>query len=207
MLLSAIGPSSFGSTTGNDNECDDCQPRFALKTNMLYDAIVTPDLGVEMSLARKFSLSVEGVYAWWSKDSAHRYWRIRGAWAEMRYWFGSKSEIRALTGHHIGVYGSAFDYDFEFGPRGWQSPKGTYGVGVGYGYSFRLNGRLNLDLAVKAGYSTGKLIKYKPQCGRYVCTDRSKSHYFGVTGLEITLVWFPGKNTKNKPDFVPYDED
>ena len=80
MLLSAIGPSSFGSTMGNDNECDDCQPRFALKTNMLYDAIVTPDLGVEMSLARKFSLSVEGVYAWWSKDSAHRYWRIRGAW-------------------------------------------------------------------------------------------------------------------------------
>lgn len=205
MLLSAIGPSSFGSTTGN--ECDDCQPRFALKTNMLYDAIVTPDLGVEMSLARKFSLSVEGVYAWWSKDSAHRYWRIRGAWAEMRYWFGSKSEIRALTGHHIGVYGSAFDYDFEFGNRGWQSPKGTYGVGVGYGYSFRLNGRLNLDLAFKAGYSTGKLIKYKPQCGRYVCTDRSTSHYFGVTGLEITLVWFPGKNTKNKPDFVPYDED
>lgn len=207
MLLSAIGPSSFGSTMGNDNECDDCQPRFALKTNMLYDAIVTPDLGVEMSLARKFSLSVEGVYAWWSKDSAHRYWRIRGAWAEMRYWFGSKSEIRALTGHHISVYGSAFDYDFEFGNRGWQSPKGTYGVGVGYGYSFRLNGRLNLDLAFKAGYSTGKLIKYKPQCGRYVCTDRSTSHYFGVTGLEITLVWFPGKNTKNKPDFVPYDED
>ena len=124
----------------------------------------------------------------------------------MRIWLGEKASKRALTGHRLGIYGSALDYDFEFGGRGWQSPKTTYGVGISYGYSFRISDRLNLDLGLKAGYSAGRLIKYKPQCDRYVCTGSSFKRYFGLTGLEVTLVWFPGRGSKNHPDFLTYDE-
>lgn len=182
-------------------QCDDCCPRVALKTNLLHDAVLTPDLGVELSIARRFSISVAGQYAWWSNDSKHRYWRIRGGVAEMRLWPGEKPKHRALTGHHIGIYGSMYDYDFEFGGRGWQSPKLTYGIGVGYGYSLRLNDRLNLDLGLRVGYSAGHVIKYKPQCGIYVCTGYTFRKSIGLTGLEVTLVWFPGHKKKNNPDY------
>lgn len=191
----------LNSTYAASPGCDDCFPRVAVKTNLLHDIALTPDIGAEIMLAKRFSLSVAGVYAWWSNDSRHRFWRIRGGNMEMRVWFGNRRHERALTGHHIGVYGSMHDYDFEFGGKGWQSPKATYGVGISYGYSLPLNRRLNLDLGVKAGYSAGEIIRYKPQCGTYVCTGKSFHRYFGITGLEITLVWFPGANNKNKPDY------
>ena len=172
----------------------------ALKSNLLHDLAITPDVGVEISFKERYSVSLEGVYAWWGCDTEHRYWRIRGAQLEMRLWFGDKISERAMTGHHIGVYGLVHDYDFEFGGKGWQSPHITYGIGVNYGYSLRLNSRLNLDLNIQIGYSSGTLVKYKPQCGQYVCTDRSRHRYFGPTGVGVTLVWFPGKGNKNNPN-------
>lgn len=180
--------------------CEECQANIAVKSNLVHDALLTPDLGVELSIKRRFSVSVSGVYAWWSNQERHHYWRIRGGVLEMRLWLGDKCRERALTGHHVGVYGSAHDYDFEFGGTGWQSPQMTYGVGVGYGYSLRINQRLNLDMGLRVGYSAGQMIKYKPQCGEYVCISHSNRRYFGLTGLEVTLVWFPGKGNKNNPN-------
>ena len=69
----------------------------------------------------------------------------------------------------------------------------TYGAGLGYGYSFRISGRLNLDLGIKGGYSAGRQIKYRPECGSYVAVRRSFHQYWGITGVEVTLVWFPGR--------------
>lgn len=182
-------------------DCNDCLPRIAIKTNLLHDALATPDFGAEISLARKFSINIEGVYAWWSRKEANRYWRIRGAWLEFRLWLGEAASRRALTGHRLGIYGSGHDYDFEFGGRGWQSPHTTYGLGLSYGYSFPIARRLNLDLGLRVGYSGGHLIKYRPECDMYVCSSRSFNRYFGLTGLEVTLVWFPGRGRTNRPDF------
>lgn len=190
-----------GQVKAESSDCIDCDLRIGLKTNLLHDALITPDLGIEVSLARRFSLSMEGVYAWWSKDSSHFYWRIRGAMAEMRLWLGSNPMQRALTGHHIGIYGSMYNFDFEFGGRGWQSPNMTYGIGVSYGYSLRINDRMNLDLGLKVGYTAGHLIKYKPQCDTYVCTGHTYRRNIGLTGIDVTLVWFPGRKKKNHPNF------
>lgn len=181
--------------------CGDCFPRVVLKSNLLHDAMLTPDLGLEVGLARRFSMSLSGVYAWWSNDSRHRYWRIRGGVCELRFWPGERPLERALTGHHIGIYGSMHDFDFEFGGKGWQSPQATYGIGVGYGYSLRLSSRLNLDLGIRLGLTSGNLIKYKPMCGEYISTSRIRRQAFGISGAEVTLVWFVGKGQRNNPDF------
>ena len=175
----------------------DCEcPDIAIKTNLVHDAFLTPDLGIEVVLPANFSISLTGTYAWWSNDSRHRYWRIRMGVAEARYWFGGCADCRFLTGHHAGIYASLFDYDFEFGGRGWQSPDASFGVGIAYGYSIKISRNLNLDFGLRAGYSAGTLIKYKPQCGTYVCTDRSYQRRFGLTGVAVSLVWFPGRHSK-----------
>ena len=187
FILAACG------VRGECVSCRDCEPVLALKSNLAHDALLTPDLGVEICLARRFSVSASGVWAWWSDDDAHRYWRIYGGWVELRYWFGAAARRQAMTGHHAGIYGSMLSYDFEFGGKGWQSPGWTYGAGVSYGYSFRLNGCLNLDVGCRIGYSAGDVVTYRPQCGMYVCQSHRNVRYFGPTGLEVTLVWFPGK--------------
>lgn len=182
-------------------QCDDCYPRIGIKTNLLHDVVLTPDVGIEISVAKKFSLSMEGVYAWWSNDSRHRYWRVRGGSLEMRIWLGENHKERSLSGHHVGIYGSFHDYDFEFGGKGWQSPTPTYGAGIGYGFAIPINKRINIDFGIKAGYSAGTIIRYRPECGEYMGQSKTFHRYVGLTGLEITLVWFPGKHNKNNPNY------
>lgn len=189
-------------------ECSECRTAcgfaFAIKTNLIHDALLTPDLGIELSVARQWSLSAQGVYAWWGNRPHNFFWRIRGGSLELRHWFGSKSHSRALTGHHVGIYGSIHDYDFEFGHTGYQAAKPTFGIGATYGYSIRLTNRQNLDFGIKIGYSAGKQVKYHPECCTYVCDSHRTFRYFGPTGVEISLIWFPGRHSFNRPKFPNY---
>ena len=196
IILAGMIPSVMWGSPPSDD-----QPRIAVKSNLINDVLLTPDIGIELSLPPNYSISLDCCGAWWSNRSKNHYWRIYGGTAELRYVLWEESRSRALTGHHFGVYTSLHTFDFEFGGKGWQSPDMTYGVGLSYGYSIPLNKRLNLDFGVKIGYAGGRLIKYKPQCGTYVCTSRSFKHHIGPTGVEITLVWFPGREDRNIPDY------
>ena len=200
LLLALLRTTPYTVAAGRlCDSCDNCCLHIAVKSNLLHDALLTPDVGVEIALPRHFSVGVEGVYAWWSNDARHRYWRIRGAWLDVNYWFGSASARGVLAGHHAGIYGSCHDFDFEFGNKGRQSHGPAFGGGVSYGYAWRLNDRLHLDLGIRVGYSGGRVTAYTPSCGRYVCYDRYFRHYVGVTGLAVTLVWFPGRGNFNNP--------
>lgn len=199
LLAIFMAVSAHGQDAPECDSCGDQCPPVAIKTNLLYDAALTPDLGIELSLSRRISVGAEGVCAWWSDNRAHRYWRIRGGWLDASWWFGSAPLRQRMTGHHAGIYASIHDYDFEFGHKGWQSRCPTLGAGLSYGYSFRLNGRLNLDLYVRAGYACGRVTEYVPQCGTYMCLRHFNSHYVGLTGIGVCLVWFPGRGASNSP--------
>lgn len=195
LLLAIFAPCLAGAA---DGESGDRKPLIAVRTNMLYDAALIPTFGLELSPDARWSFAAEGAWAWWSRHSRNRCWRVYGLWFEMRRWLGSKPEERALTGHHAGIYGSYYSYDFEFGHRGWQAPQ-VLGVGASYGYSVKVGTRVNIDFGVKAGFSIGHRTEYVPQCGEYVSVKRGLRRYFGITGLEISLVWFPGKGKANNP--------
>lgn len=205
MLATLTALASYGQEATHtrkpvgDDRCGNPCPPVAIKSNLLYDAALTPDLGVEISLSRRVSVGLEGVYAWWSNDRRHRYWRVRGGWLDVSWWFGSAAGQRRLTGHHAGLYASMHDYDFEFGHRGWQARNPTFGAGLTYGYSFRLNGRLSLDLYLRAGYAGGRVTEYVPRCDAYACIRQYHSNYWGLTGAGVSLVWFPGRGSSNNP--------
>lgn len=192
FMLVSISPFSIYGQESGDGYNEGCKyPFVAIKSNLLHDALLTPDIGVELSVSPAISIGIEGVYAWWSNNRAHRYWRIRGLWLDASWWFGKASKSHRLTGHHAGIYASIHDYDFEFGGKGWQSRRATPGIGLTYGYSFRLNRHLNLDLYARVGYAECNVTKYKPMCGTYTCIRKIDKHYFGLTGLGISLTWFP----------------
>ena len=183
--------------------CDACMPRVVIKSNLVHDALLVPDVGVEVEIGRRFSVSAEGVYARWGTDVSRVCWRAAGGWLEMRWWFGSPVRERALTGHHLGVYGNVAQYDFCIGGKGVQSISPAYGYGVSYGYSLRLTDRLNLDLGVRAGCLESSCLKYRPECGELIADRRERYIYWGPTGVEVTLVWWPGRGRHNNPDYNP----
>ena len=136
----------------------------------------------------------------------HWYWRIYGGEIGFRKWFGRAAKEKPLTGHHLGVYGQMFTYDFETGGRGYMGgqPGGTlwdkanYAGGVEYGYSKPVGKRLNLDFTIGLGYMGGKYHEYLPVDDCYVWQVTKQRHWFGPTKAEISLVWLLGYGNVNK---------
>ena len=170
---------------------------FALKSNLLYDALLIPNLSLEASIGSGWTLGAGGMLAWWSKDAKHRYWRIYGGDLEIRKYFGTLSKSKPLQGHHLGIYGDFLTYDFEFGAKGYQS-KATYAAGIRYGYSHPIANRLNLDFALGIGYLHSNYKTYVPRDGCYVYQETKKQKWLGPTQAEISLVWLLGKGNTNK---------
>lgn len=166
----------------------------AVKTNLLMDAVAVPNLGCEISLGRKFSLGADAHFAWWYSNEKAWFHQTYGADAFVRWWFGRKSRTDWLTGHHLGIYGQALTYDFEWGKEGQQSPKPGYAAGLEYGYSAPIGKHLNLDFSIGAGYYMGKYYTYLPIDTHFVWQATYLRRWIGPTKAEISLVWLFGND-------------
>lgn len=176
-----------------------------IKTNMLYDVLLVPNIGAEFYLGRNWSIAGDWMYAWWKKDRVQWYWRVYGGGVTVRKWFGRKALAKPLTGHHLGVYGQALTYDFETGGRGYMGgepggdlwDKASFTVGVEYGYSLPVARRLNIDFTAGIGYLGGKYYEYVPMDDCYVWQATKKRRFFGPTKAEVSLVWLIGRGNVN----------
>ena len=71
--------------------CTDlCGQNVQIKTNLLYDATATINIGLECRLGRRWSLDLSGSYNGW-KLGGDRKWKHWLVQPEGRYWFGSAS--------------------------------------------------------------------------------------------------------------------
>ena len=174
----------------------------ALKTNALYDLLLTPNIGVEIPVTDKWSVAANWMYAWWKADPSSWYHRIYGGDIEVRRYikkwpWSKKSADRTayipLTGWHVGVYGQMLTYDFEWGGTGYLGDKWSYAAGVALGYSKNIARNLNIDFTLGVGYLTGEYKVYKPIDNCYVWQATKQRHWFGPTKAEVSLVWLLGK--------------
>lgn len=162
---------------------------YAIKTNLLYWAFLTPNLGVEYYLNNNWSVGAEFAYTYF--ESRRKDNRIKGWYAapEVRYYLDSTQENH---GHYFNakVDTSHFNIMYnEDGRQGW-----LYGASVGYGYMVRLNDRLNFDFGLGLGaqyidydkyqfWPNDKNVKDDEYLGSY------KTLYWGVTEVRIGLTY------------------
>ena len=167
----------------------------AIKTNLLYDATATVNLGVEIGIAPKWSLDLSGNLNAWNIDEDTK-WRHWLAQPEVRYWFCDR-----FTRHFLGFHALAGQYNIgglknnfkflgtDFSQlsnnrfQGWGA-----GAGIAYGYAMILGKHWNLELELGVGYA---YLDYDifdcAGCGRKVGSDTH--HYFGPTKAAINLVY------------------
>lgn len=177
-----------------------------LKTNMLSDALLLPNIGAEFYLGKNWSVVGNWTYGWWDRDKSHWYWRGYGGDLAVRKWFGSAAESKPLTGHHIGVYAGVLTFDFEFGGVGHMGGRPGHSLwdrclitaGIEYGYSLPIARRLNLDFTIGIGYIGGKIVKYHPTGAKYVWDSTRNFKAVLPTKAEISLVWLIGCDNYNK---------
>ena len=171
--------------------------QIAVKTNLLYDGAMVPNIGVELMFPQQWSLNASWNYAWWSNDTKHRYWRTYGGEIEARKWHGRVAQQYPLRGHHTGLFMMAGMYDFEWEHAGYMNDL-YFGIGASYGYAVKIAHNLSLDFVIGIGYLCGTYYKYRPQDNEYCILKRRNLSYFGPIKAEVSLVWIIDNIAKRK---------
>lgn len=170
---------------------------FAVKTNLLYDATLTVNLGAELQLAPKWSFDLSGNFNGWTLSGGKKWkhWLIQ---PEARYWL-----CDALAGHFFAAHGLVGQYnfghidlgDFKFLGSDFSRLKdhryqGWYGgIGVAYGYAWALSTHFNIEAEIGIGWIYTKYDKYEcAGCGKKVESGR-KHNYVGPTKAALSLVY------------------
>ena len=168
------------------------RPVTGIKTNLLYWATLTPNLGIDFYIGKKFSLGIEGTYSDWTLfgnnvDRIKR-WNNWSAGGEFRFWTRSNAK-----GHFIGLHGNYIDYNFLLNKTGHEGK--AYGGGIVYGFLVKVRERLDFEFEIGAGcfYAEGNKFVYTkdPNCPARpipALTERYKKYYIGPTKINISLI-------------------
>ena len=175
---------SFDSSARQSAPVAELPYRLALKTNLLYDAVLMPSLEVEYRINPRWTVNLEGDMAWWHNSGKEKYYQVATISPEGRYWFKSR---RPWHGHYIGAFGGFTWYDLADGTEGWRGEAVT--AGLTYGYMFPITRRLSLEAGLGLGYMYTRYEEYLPMDGHHVYLQTKRMSYFGPLKLKFNLVW------------------
>lgn len=174
---------------------------FALKTNLLYDALSLVNYSVEVPITKHASALIYHQFPWWRWGQADNQYCIRflSVGAEARWWFlpqprPATPERRGrdcLMGHFLGVYGESGKWDFQW-DRSICHQGEHWSTGLTYGYAMPVGKYLNMEFSISAGYASIAYRKFTPS-GDYEILWRDPEkhgrwHYFGPTKAQVSLV-------------------
>lgn len=167
--------------------------RFALKTNMLYDAILMPNLELEWLISKKWSVAIDGNVAWWNRSYTKAY-RIAYGTPEVRYHIKPQEEWHGM---YVGVFAGGGFYDLCNPKRGYRGP--LVMSGLSFGYMWPISRCFSLEAGVGVGYMYSRYKRYVPHDGHKVYLRTRDLHYFGPLKLKLSIAWrFYDVNRKNR---------
>ena len=176
--------------------------RFAVKTNALYLATATPNVGLEVALGERWTFEADGGYNPWTfdkeKNMKAKHWLVS---PEFRYWF-----CNSFQGHFIGINGNYTQFNVGALPvpvheafislnqtqeqdleksrvEGW-----AVGAGLTYGYAFPIARRWNIEFTAGFGYWYSVYNQYESRkCGLF--QETVNKHALGPTSLGISFIY------------------
>lgn len=169
--------------------------KVAIKTNLLYDALLTPDLGAEVRVAPQWTVELTGNFNGW--NIGQKRWKQWNLQPEVRYWL-----CEAFSGHFFGAHLIGGQYNFghlpfdfkflgtDFGLlkdhrlQGWMG-----GAGIAYGYTWILSRRWSMEAEIGLGWIYTRYDKYEcADCGKKV-ESKVPHNYVGPTKAAINLIY------------------
>ena len=170
--------------------------KVAVKTNLVADALASPNLGLEIGVAPKWTVDLTGEFNAWRMggDKRWKHWFFQ---PEARYWFCDR-----FSGHFIGAALHGGQYNIG-GFNGRWNLLGTdarklkdtrfqgwfVGGGVSYGYAWILGTHWNIEAQIGVGYSYTRYDQFRcTGCGKKIRTD-VPHNYWGPTSADINIVY------------------
>ena len=174
------------------------RPLFAVKTNLLFDAALMPNIEVEVPIGKRWSLNGEYMFPWWLINDDRYCLQVLMGGLEVRYWPGRRSGRDVLTGHFLGLYAGGGKYDLQWDKNGYQG-EFFIAAGVSYGYAHSIARNLRLEYNIGIGMLRTDYRHYHSRDNHQTLLWQENGEYtwLGPTKLKISLVWLiTGKNKK-----------
>ena len=178
--------------------------KLGVKSNALYWASTTPNLGVEVAMGQRWTFELEGGYNPWTLNKEEnmkiKHWLVS---PEFRYWF-----CNSFQGHFIGINGNYTHFNAGGLPvamppvfisldnggsripdlqksrvEGW-----AVGAGLTYGFAFPVSRRWNIELTAGFGWWYSVFDQYESRkCGLF--QETVHIHALGPTSLGISFIY------------------
>lgn len=174
----------------------------AIKHNIAYDALLTPNLSLELAIGKKWTLDTQlGINTFFYekdatsphyKEKKFSHWMIQ---PELRYWTCEKFNGWYIGSHIMGgqynigkikvpfILSGQKDKMDQHRYEGWAA-----GFGISTGYQWYLSRRWNLELSLGLGYMYINYDKFPcATCGSK--QDEGHTNYLGPTKAAISLIY------------------
>ena len=176
------------------------RPLFALKTNLLFDAAMMPNIEIEVPIGKRWSINGEYMFPWWLFDGDKYSLQILTGGLEGRYWLGSRESRmnrEVLTGHFLGLYAGGGKYDLQWKENGYQG-EFFIAAGISYGYAHRIASNLRLEYNIGIGLLRTDYRHYhaRDNYRTLLWQENGKYTWFGPTKVKISLVWLLNRKVK-----------
>ena len=162
---------------------------FALRTNLLHDALLAPTLGIEWRVSPAVGLKVDGSFSQWGdeKGKVQKLWLVN---PELRWYTGNSRRF------YLGLGGNYSEFNVFKNMIGSLFPDDTgyqgtlYNGGVTVGYQARLSNSFSLDFNLGLGYTNLEYDSFNliNQTRVYKGKNQTKE-FWGPTQAGINLVW------------------
>ena len=180
----------------------DNTPLFALKTNLLFDAVSALNIEVEIPFGNRWSVSTEYVFPWWLWENRQIAFEMLNFNVEGRLWIGYRAYKKELTGWYMGLYAGGGYFDFEWKDKGYQ---GEFfiatGLSAGYAHTIGQRGNWRMEYGLGVGIIHINYREYAPRFGSdgewHLIRQSDGQHFWlGPTKAKVSLVWMI--NAKNR---------
>ena len=176
------------------------RPLLALKTNLLFDAALMPNVEIEVPVGKRWSVNGEYAFPWWQFDRGKYCMQVLMGGLEGLYWLGSRKsreDREVLTGHFLGLYAGGGKYDLQWGEKGYQG-EFFIAAGVSYGWATRIARHLHLEFNIGIGLLRTDSRHYhaRDNYQTLLWQENGKYTWFGPTKAKISLVWLLNRRVK-----------
>lgn len=171
-------------------------PKAALKTNVIYDATATINLGVEFALAPKMTMDISGDLHPWVLPNG---WRLTHylVQPELRFWLKERFQGHFFAVNVLGATYNAGNIRNNFHIMGrdmsalgrYRVEGIAYGAGLAYGYAVRVAKRLNVEMEIGLGYIGAEFDAYRLGEKESLYAQNSTAQYFGPTKGALNIVY------------------
>ena len=167
-------------------------PDIGVKTNILYIATTTLNVGAEFKLSDKYTFDFSINYNPWTFSNNKKIKHLL-LQPELRYWICDPFDkhffgFHLLYAHYnigsiklpLGIYPSLENSRYQ---------GDLYGAGFSYGYQWYLSPRWSIEATFGFGYVYTDYDRYQCKtCGTFI--ESGNKHYFGPTKAGVSLIYF-----------------